>query len=175
MLVSFICWEFISINQIISASLVAQTVKCLPAMWATRKILWRREWQPTPVLLPGKFHAWRRLEGYSPWGRKESTWVTFFLSFSSMKSLHISCYMYTVRRSRTIPQGCTIVSWLFLPCLCIPSLPWLTAVSSVLCNLGKVMETGVCSHKQGTRGDLERFLCPRTPEGPLVSLLRGLV
>ena len=37
-----------------------------------RKILWRREWQPTPVLLPGKFHGWRSLVGYSPWGHKES-------------------------------------------------------------------------------------------------------
>ena len=29
-------------------------------------------WQPTPVLLPRKFHGWRSLVGYSPWGRKES-------------------------------------------------------------------------------------------------------
>ena len=36
------------------------------------KIPWRRKWQPTPVLLPGKFHGWRSLVGYSPWGRKES-------------------------------------------------------------------------------------------------------
>ena len=28
--------------------------------------------QPTPVLLPGKFHGWRSLVGYSPWGHKES-------------------------------------------------------------------------------------------------------
>ena len=32
----------------------------------------RRKWQPTPVLLPGKFHGWRSLVGYSPWSRKES-------------------------------------------------------------------------------------------------------
>ena len=32
----------------------------------------RRRWQPTPVLLPGKTHGWRSLEGCSPWGRKES-------------------------------------------------------------------------------------------------------
>ena len=31
-----------------------------------------RKWQPTPVLLPGKFHGWRSLVGYSPWDRKES-------------------------------------------------------------------------------------------------------
>ena len=36
-----------------------------------RKILWRRKWQPTPVLLPGKFHGRRSLVGYSPWGHKE--------------------------------------------------------------------------------------------------------
>ena len=27
---------------------------------------------PTPVLLPGKSHGWRRLVGCSPWGRQES-------------------------------------------------------------------------------------------------------
>ena len=32
---------------------------------------WRRKWHPNPVLLPGESHAQRRLEGYSPWGRKE--------------------------------------------------------------------------------------------------------
>ena len=32
----------------------------------------RRQWQPTPVLLPGKSHGQRSLVGYSPWGRKES-------------------------------------------------------------------------------------------------------
>ena len=28
----------------------------------------RRQWQPTPVLLPGKSHGQRSLEGCSPWG-----------------------------------------------------------------------------------------------------------
>ena len=32
----------------------------------------RRQWHPTPVLLPGKSHGWRSLVGYSPWGCKES-------------------------------------------------------------------------------------------------------
>ena len=31
-----------------------------------------REWQPTPVFLPGEVHGQRYLEGYSPWGRSES-------------------------------------------------------------------------------------------------------
>jgi len=32
----------------------------------------RRQWQPTPVLLPGKSHGQRSVVGYSPWGHKES-------------------------------------------------------------------------------------------------------
>ena len=31
------------------------------------KIPWRKEWQPTPVFLPGKSHGQRNLAGYSPW------------------------------------------------------------------------------------------------------------
>ena len=34
--------------------------------------IWRRQWHPTPVLLPGKSHGWRSLVGCSPWGREES-------------------------------------------------------------------------------------------------------
>ena len=32
----------------------------------------KRQWLPTPVLLPGNSHGWRSLVGCSPWGRKES-------------------------------------------------------------------------------------------------------
>ena len=35
--------------------------------------LWRRrQWHPTPALLPGQSHGWRSLVGYSPWCREES-------------------------------------------------------------------------------------------------------
>ena len=34
------------------------------------KIPWRRKWQLTSVLLPGKFHGQRILVGYSPWGHR---------------------------------------------------------------------------------------------------------
>ena len=37
-----------------------------------RKIPWRRKWQPTPVLLPGKSQS---LVGYSPRGHKESDMI----------------------------------------------------------------------------------------------------
>ena len=35
------------------------------------KILWRREWQPTPVCLPGVSYGQRSLVGYNPWVRRE--------------------------------------------------------------------------------------------------------
>ena len=65
-------------GHLVQASLVAQTFKNLHAMWETqvrylgRKIPWRREWQSTPVFLPGEFHWQRRLASYSAWGCKES-------------------------------------------------------------------------------------------------------
>ena len=38
-------------------------------------VYWRRQRQPTPVLLPGKSHGRRSLVGYSPWGATE--WLHF--------------------------------------------------------------------------------------------------
>ena len=48
-------------------------------------LCWRRQWQPTPVLLPGKSHGQRSLVGFSPWGREESDmteWLHFYFSLS---------------------------------------------------------------------------------------------
>ena len=54
-----------------------------------KKILWRRKWQPTPVLLPEKSHGQRSLAGYSSCGRKESdmTEQLHFLSLQTKKSM----------------------------------------------------------------------------------------
>ena len=53
------------------------------ATWLTRRLeqrtvgifegnsIRRRQWQPTPVLLPGKSHGQRSLVGYSPWSCDE--------------------------------------------------------------------------------------------------------
>ena len=38
----------------------------------------RRQWQPTPVLLPGQSHGWRSLVGCSPWGCEESDTIERF-------------------------------------------------------------------------------------------------
>ena len=48
----------------------------------------RRQWHPTPVLLPGKSHGWRSLVGCSPWGCKESDTLsdfTFTLHFRALE------------------------------------------------------------------------------------------
>ena len=59
------------------ASLVAQMVKICPQYrrpefnsWV-RKIPWRSEWLPTPVLLPREFHVQRSLADHSSWGCKD--------------------------------------------------------------------------------------------------------
>ena len=44
------------------------TIYYVPGSRDTR----RRQWHPTPVLLPGESHGWRSLVGCGPWGRKES-------------------------------------------------------------------------------------------------------
>ena len=59
----------------------------------------RRQWQATPVLLPGESHRQRSLVGCSPWGREESEtteWPHFHFSLSSIgegngNSLQCSC------------------------------------------------------------------------------------
>ena len=56
------------------ASLVARSVKSLPALRETRaqslggEDPLEKEMETTPVFLPGKSHGQRSLMGYSPWG-----------------------------------------------------------------------------------------------------------
>ena len=45
---------------------------------------WRREWLPTPVFLPGKYHQQRSLVGLSPWGHKE-------LDMTERLGMHTGC------------------------------------------------------------------------------------
>ena len=56
---------------------------CLFNLYA--ESIWRRQWHPTPVLLPGKSRGRRSLVDYSPWGREESDmteWLRFHFSLS---------------------------------------------------------------------------------------------
>ena len=43
-----------------------------------RKTPWRRKWQHILVFLPGKSHAQRSREGYSPWSSKESDTLRYW-------------------------------------------------------------------------------------------------
>ena len=62
----------------LGASLVAQRLKRLLAMWETqvqslgREDPLEKEMAAHSSILPGESHGWRSLVGYSPWGRKES-------------------------------------------------------------------------------------------------------
>ena len=62
------------------SSLYLSTSQKHLSLWPSPKVtsiknfqwLWRRQWHPTPVLLPGKSHGRRSLVGCSPWGHEES-------------------------------------------------------------------------------------------------------
>ena len=61
--------------------------------------MWRRQWHPTPVLLPGESHGRRSLVGCSPWGHTEldtTERLHFHFSLSCIgegtgNPLHCSC------------------------------------------------------------------------------------
>ena len=76
---------------------MAQTVKHLPTMMETQvdpwfqKILWRRKWQPTPVLWCRENPMMASVVGYSSWGCKES---------NTTERLH-----FTVYNQNSVPAG----------------------------------------------------------------------
>ena len=58
------------------------------------QIPWRRKWQPTPVLMPRKFHGWRSLVGYSPWGHRVGhDWATSLSVHSTLALLLYGMWM----------------------------------------------------------------------------------
>ena len=61
-------------------------------------INWRRQWHPTPVLLPGKSHGWRSLVGCSPWGR----WVS-----DPTEQLHFHFSLSCIREGNGNPFQCS--------------------------------------------------------------------
>ena len=60
----------------------------------------RRQWHPTPVLLPGKSHGWKSLVGCSPWGHEESDmteWLHFhFYALEKEMATHSSVLAWRI-------------------------------------------------------------------------------
>ena len=57
--------------------------------WVSTQASQRKQWHPTPILLPGKFHGRRSLVGCSPWGCKESdTTERLHFHFSLFTFMH---------------------------------------------------------------------------------------
>ena len=63
--------------------------------------VWRRKWQTTPVLLPGKSHGQRSLVGCSPWGHKESDTTEWLSCWSSCNS-HLKLRAHARREDSTV-------------------------------------------------------------------------
>ena len=96
------------------ASLVAQMVKNLPAMWETRvwslgqEDPWRMEWLPTPVFLPEESHWERNLVGYSPWGHKESDMTEqLTLTLLCARRLHFHSSLSCIGEGNGNPLQCS--------------------------------------------------------------------
>ena len=106
---------------------------------------WGRQWQPTPVLLPGKSHGWKSLVGFSPWGCGESTeQLRFYFSLSCIREgngnpLQCSCLesprdgrawwaaIYGVAQSRTQLKWLSNSSSEYVPQLSYPFICWWTS------------------------------------------------
>ena len=76
------------------------------------KIPWRRNWQPAPVLLPGKSHGWRSLVGYSPWGCKESDtteWLHYTLFSYLFYWWNLGCLQFSVAVNNCICLWVTVL------------------------------------------------------------------
>ena len=93
---------------------------------STPMVFWRRKWQPTPVLLPGKSHGQRSLVGYSPSGLEElgtTEQLHFYFSLSCIgegngNPLQCSCLENPRDRGAWwaavygVAQGRTQLKWL---------------------------------------------------------------
>ena len=61
-------------------------------------LFWKRKWQPTPGLLPGKSQGRRSLVGCSPWGHEES---------DTTEQLHFHCALSCIGEGNGSPLQCS--------------------------------------------------------------------
>ena len=110
----------------------------------------RRQWHPTPVLLPGKCHGWRSLVGCSPWGRYKSD-TTEQLHF------HFSLSCIGGGNGNPLQKSCLENprdrgAWWAAVCGVAQSRTWLKRLSSSSSNMG--VYTYICVWESVTQ------LCP---------------
>ena len=120
------CW-------VLWASLVAQTVKKLPAVWETWvqslvwTIPWGGNWQPTLVFLPREFHGQRSLASYIPLCCRESDMPERLILIygksifnfvrtgqSLLQSGYTILYSYSQSRRVLVVANCTTIDVLSL-------------------------------------------------------------
>ena len=96
---------------------------------------WRRQWHPTPVLLPGKSHGQRSLVGCSPWGRKE---------LDTTERLHFHFSLSCIGEGNGNPLQCSCLenprdggAWWASVCGVAQSRTWLKRLSSSSSKLPK--------------------------------------
>ena len=100
--------------------------------------IWTRQWHPTPVLLPGKSHGRRSLEGCGPWGcwgsdTTERLYFHFSLScIGEGNGNPLQCFclenprdggawwaaVYGVAQSRTWLKWLSSRAWFHVSCFC---------------------------------------------------------
>ena len=95
---------------------------------SSHMLAWRRQWHPTPVLLPGKFHGQRSLVGCTPWGREES---------DTTERLHFPFSLSCIREGNGNPLQCSCLEnprdwgvWCTPVYAVIQRLTWLKWLSS---------------------------------------------
>ena len=100
----------------------------LPGLPSPHSLWWRRQWHPTPVLLPGKSHGWRSLVGFSPWGRDES---------DTTERLHFYFSLSCIGEGNGNPLQCSCLenprdsrAWWAAVCGVTQSRTWLRRLSS---------------------------------------------
>ena len=95
----------------------------------------RRQWHPTPVLLPGKSHGQRSLVGCSPWGREES---------DTTERLHFPFSLSCIGEGNGNPLQCSclenprdgsLVGCCLWGCTKLELLMWLSSSSSSIVTL----------------------------------------
>ena len=122
------------------------------------KIPWRREWQPIPVFLPGKFCGQRWLAGYGSWGCKQSNmtqqlstyisnqlvkrdlekleinWKYVLLPWKSLFAVSLQQPKWSLKSPYPLP---VVASWKDLCCALVPRF-WLLKLFSTKRNQGSL-------------------------------------